>query len=125
MSTSPTKHTETKEPWYKKLQKRWGVNSVTQVVIILIVFALTGTTIARLNGPLAHWVGITDENPTWHRWAFSILVVLPLYQLVLLAYGTLFGQWRFFWNFEKRMMRRLAFWRKRPKTDDIQNHGSE
>jgi len=103
------------EPWYKKLQKRWGLTSVRQVVIVLVVFALTGTTIARLNGPLAGWIGIGEDDPRWLRWGFSLVIILPLYQVVLLVYGFLFGQFRFFWEFEKKMVSRMAFWRSGKK----------
>ena len=99
------------KPWYKKLQDRWGLTSVRQVVVVLIVFALTGTTIARINQPLGEWLGITKESATWLRWGFSIVIILPLYQVVLLVYGFIFGQFKFFWEFEKKMLRRFGLGR--------------
>ena len=104
---------DAKQPWYRKLQHRWGLSSVGQVLVVLLVFALTGTTIAQLHGPFAHWVGITADSPTWLRWGFAILIILPLYQVVLLIYGFLLGQFAFFWNFEKRMLKHMAFWRRK------------
>jgi hypothetical protein len=41
---------------------------------------------------------------------FSILyyiLILPLYNVVLLVYGALFGQFTFFWAFEKRFLNRI------------------
>ena len=41
---------------------------------------------------------------------FSVLyyvLILPVYNLLLLAYGALFGQFSFFWAFEKRFFDRL------------------
>jgi hypothetical protein len=35
------------------------------------------------------------------------LLILPVYNVLLLAYGFLFGQFHFFWEFEKRFMRRI------------------
>jgi hypothetical protein len=37
--------------WFEKLQNRWGVTG-KQVILILIVFALTGSTIAFLKKPV-------------------------------------------------------------------------
>jgi hypothetical protein len=51
-----------------------------------------------------------QDYDIWAKWLFSILVVLPLYQVVLLAYGWLFGQFAFFWNFEKRFFSRIIGW---------------
>lgn len=115
MKSKPEKSSppETRPPWYVRLKHRWGLTSTWQVVIVLIVFALTGTTIARINQPLAHLVGITSDSPMGLRWGFAIVIILPLYQVVLLIYGFIFGQFRFFWEFEKKMVQRMAFWRRR------------
>jgi hypothetical protein len=46
---------------------------------------------------------------------FSVLyyvLILPLYNVVLLIYGALFGQFSFFWAFEKRFFGRLFGKRK-------------
>jgi hypothetical protein len=33
-----------------------------------------------------------------------LLVIFPLYQVLLLVYGALFGQFRFFWKKEKQLL---------------------
>jgi len=41
---------------------------------------------------------------------FTVLyyvLILPVYNLFLLIYGALFGQFKFFWAFEKRFFGRL------------------
>ena len=43
------------------------------------------------------------------RWGIdSILLIFPVYQILLVAFGWLFGQFKFFWNMEKKMLRRLG-----------------
>jgi hypothetical protein len=37
-----------------------------------------------------------------------ILVIFPLYQLLLLCFGWLLGQFSFFWAFEKKMFARMG-----------------
>ncbi|MFW5726702.1 MAG: DUF6787 family protein, partial [bacterium] len=32
----------------------------------------------------------------------------PAYQFLLLGYGALFGQFQFFWNKEKKMLKRIS-----------------
>jgi hypothetical protein len=92
--------------WLRKLQVRWNVGSVMHVVIILIVFALTGTTVARLLGP-ALTIFFGDQPPVWAG-VLYIVLVLPIYNVFLLLFGFVFGQFYFFWNFEKKMFRSIG-----------------
>ncbi len=91
----------------EKLQQRWGLKSITQVVLVLIVFAATGTTVMLLKRPI---VGLFTENGE-QPLLFTILyylLILPVYNVILLAYGFLLGQFDFFWQFEKKMWNRMT-----------------
>jgi len=93
--------------WIEKLKTRWQVTSVFQVIIILLVFALTGFSLLFIKQPLYDLVGIGQETPGWIKTVFFIVALLPVYNAMLLFYGFVFGQFRFFWNFEKRMFGRI------------------
>jgi hypothetical protein len=97
----------------EKLKQRWEVQSGWQVWMILLVFALTGTSVMYLKKFLFGWIGIDDATPLYIRILLSVLVIFPLYQVLLLMYGWLLGQFSFFWKFEKKMLQRL---RLMPKT---------
>ncbi|MDV3307344.1 MAG: prolipoprotein diacylglyceryl transferase [Cyclobacteriaceae bacterium] len=92
--------------WIERLRTRWKLKSAGQVVVVLFVFACTGFTVVFLKGPVLRL--LAGEPP------FSItttilyyVLILPVYNIILLAYGFLFGQFRFFWEFEKRFVKRL------------------
>ncbi|MBD0403667.1 DUF6787 family protein [Flammeovirga sp. EKP202] len=90
------------------LKKRWNVKSGWQVGVILLVFALTGTTFMYTVKPYVYPLfGITSETSTWIRVLAFFFIGLPCYQVLLLIWGTLLGQFKFFWEFEKRMFRRM------------------
>ena len=92
--------------WLERLAARWKV-PVGRVLVILLVFALTGTTVMLLKRPVVAWVaGDQGEQPLLFTIAYYVLI-LPIYNLLLLIYGTVFGQFRFFWGFEKRFFRRI------------------
>lgn len=93
----------------EKLKKRWGIDSNFQIVIIFIVFGLTGSAAAKLAAPLTELIGLTQEstNP-WLYWPIRILLIFPIYQVLLVFFGWLFGQFKFFWTFEKKMLNRLG-----------------
>lgn len=74
--------------------------------MILIVFACTGFTILFLKRPLFEYLFPTGGIPLAASIAYWILI-LPVYNLFLLGYGFVFGQFRFFWEFEKRFFQRI------------------
>jgi hypothetical protein len=90
-----------------KLMQRWKIESASQAVIILVVFACTGFSVMFLKGPITDWV---FTEPDSDKRLFSILYwifILPIYNILLLIYGFIFGQFQFFWEFEKRFFRRI------------------
>ena len=93
------------------LKKRWGIRSNLQLTIIFIVFALTGSASAWLSRPFCLWLGITKEDVGFWFTPVRLLMIFPIYQILLVFIGTLFGQFQFFWAFEKKMLRsmRLGF----------------
>ncbi|MFZ6010201.1 MAG: DUF6787 family protein [Bacteroidota bacterium] len=92
--------------WIEKLKKRWNLTSVWQVVIVLVVFACTGFTVLFIKKPLLQWLAGDQGNSTTATVLYYIFI-LPLYNVILLGYGFLFGQFAFFWQFEKRLMERF------------------
>ena len=84
---------------------RWGVGP-GRVLIILLVFACTGFSVMFLKRPIVAWAAGDGEAPVWFTVLYYVLI-LPFYNVLLLVYGALFGQFRFFWEFEKRFFRRI------------------
>ena len=87
------------------LKQRWGITSNLQLIIIFVVFALTGSASVWLAKPLLHALHLDALNP-WVRIPLRILLIFPIYQVVLVCLGTVFGQRLFFWNFVQKMWMR-------------------
>ena len=84
----------------KKIKERWGITSNFQIVIIFIVFGITGTVSAYISGPLSDII-ISENDLHWSiKLLIRILVLTPIYQVLLLFFGYIFYQYRFFYNFE-------------------------
>ena len=93
----------------EKLKKRWGISSNIQLVLILIVFAINGSFAAWVAKPITNFIGLSQE--TLHPfifWPIRILLIFPIYQLTLPLVGLVFGQFKFFWNFEKKFLSRIG-----------------
>ncbi|NDP26864.1 MAG: diacylglyceryl transferase [Flavobacterium sp.] len=92
----------------EKLKKRWGITSNYQLIIIFIVFAITGTISAWLSKPFCVWLGITKNDLGFWFTPIRLLLIFPIYQVLLVLIGFIFGQFKFFWAFEKRMLRSMG-----------------
>ncbi|MEO1050636.1 MAG: DUF6787 family protein [Bacteroidota bacterium] len=94
-----------KSGWVQKLKERWQLKSAWQVIIILIVFACTGFSVLYLKRPVLAMFA-NGSNGTLVSVIYYILI-LPIYNIILLFYGFIFGQFKFFWEFEKRTFSRI------------------
>jgi hypothetical protein len=93
----------------ENLKKRWGITSNYQFVIIFVVFAINGTLSARISRFAMNYFGINNENTHWiFYYLLLILLVLPLYPFLLMFFGYLFGQSKFFFPFSKRMLKSIG-----------------
>jgi len=95
--------------FWNNLKLRWGISSDIQVVIILLVFTLTGFSTLYVNKLIDTLIGVNAESPFWQRALVFLIIVLPVYNLLLLFWGTLLGQYKFFISFIKKFIRRILF----------------
>ncbi|WP_047245421.1 DUF6787 family protein [Maribacter thermophilus] len=98
----------------EKLKARWGITSNFQLIIIFIVFAITGSSSVYVAKPFLSFIGLEAQNfsDSWWGsilyWTLRIVLIFPFYQILLIMYGWLFGQFKFFWAFEKKMLKRMG-----------------
>lgn len=91
---------------WQRMKDRWGV-STWGVIAILLAFSLAGSTVIRITRPVLDHI-LPPGVPRWLWWTARIVIIVPLYQVILVVYGTLLGQFRFFWEKEKKMARFLV-----------------
>jgi len=94
--------------YFDKLRKRWGLTSLFQVIIVLIVFGLTGMTVVLLRKSLFQWLGFDDQTDWWVKTITYLLFIFPAYQVLILVYGAIFGQFQFFWEKEKKLVQGMG-----------------
>ena len=93
-----------------RLKEKWGITSNFQIIIILLVFSITGSIAVWIAKPLLSLVGLDKEvvSPLVF-WPIRIFIIFPIYQVLIVFIGALFGQFKFFWAFERKMLVRLGF----------------
>ena len=94
---------------FKKLEKKWILTYKWEMIRVFMVFAVTGSSSVFVGKPIIKLLGITKENlsPALY-WVLYIFIGIVFYQILLVVIGWIFGQFDFFWNFEKKMLRRFG-----------------
>ena len=94
----------------KRLKYKFGITSNVQLIIICIVFSITGSLALWIAKPILDLLGANATTMSlWLYIPIRILILFPIYQILIIVIGTLFGEFKFFWKFEKKMLVRLGF----------------
>lgn len=91
----------------ERMKKKYNVGTTFELFIIMAVFSLAGMAIVLVRKPIFHLLGITAQTPFILKFLAWLAVVFPTYQINLLIFGFLLGQFPFFWEREKKFLRFL------------------
>ena len=87
-----------------KLIKIFKVKDFNQLIIIFIVFGITGSLSVVLGKyVLINIFGESFLNNNYY-WFLRLILIFPIYQVLLIIVGALFGQFRYFWEIEKKIL---------------------
>ena len=90
-----------------KLIKIFKVKDFNQLIIIFIVFGITGSLSVILGKyVLINVFGESFLNNDYY-WLLRLILIFPIYQVLLIIVGALFGQFRYFWEIEKKILIRM------------------
>jgi len=90
--------------WFERLKSKWGITSNLALVIIITVFAITGSSSMVVSNYLLNYLQQYLQLNGIALTIVKIIMVTPVYMVLLVAWGTLFGQYRFFSKFAHRML---------------------
>ena len=91
-----------------KLKKIFKATDNSHLFIIFLVFGISGSLSVIISEPIIKLLQINELVDNYILYlTIRILIIFPVYQVVLLFVGTLFGQYRYFLDFEKKMLMRF------------------
>ena len=106
----------------KKLKEKWGISTPFQMIIVFIVFGVTGSVAAKISGPIVSLLQI-DDLPGIIYWPLRLLIIFPVYQVLLVLFGFIFGAivsvltfkkdrfvFNFFFNISMKMSKKMMNW---------------
>jgi len=89
---------------FERLKEKWKVDG-TQLFLILCTFAVTGTLTAWISRSITGWLGFGPETFWLWKLLVRLFVLVFGYQAIILVVSFFFGQFPFFWNYEKKILR--------------------
>ncbi|GAF03912.1 DUF6787 family protein [Saccharicrinis fermentans] len=99
----------------ERLRIRWGLKYKWQIIIILIVFSITGSMAVYVRKVVFDLLGIDADTSLWIKIPMYVITIIPAYQILLLVIGFAFGQFKFFYNFQKKSFGRFIRKKKSPE----------
>ena len=67
-----------------RFKKKWGITSNFQLIIILIVFAVTGSIAVWIAKPILDFIGLNQSTISpWIFWPIRIAIIFPTYQILI------------------------------------------
>lgn len=96
-----------------KLKEKWGISSNRHLALIFLIFSITGSLSVVVKAKLFTLIGITSDTSWFIVVPLYIIAIIPIYYIILIIVGSLFGQFRFFFEFGKKSLGRL-FLRRKP-----------
>lgn len=103
---------------FERLKKKWKVSNL-DLILIICVFGVTGTSTAIISRYITEWVGLTADSPLWQRAALRGGMLIFGYQIIILIVSVPFGQFKFFWNYEKKILQKMGLMKKESKDDAL------
>ena len=92
----------------KKCIKIFSANSLSHLIIIFIVFGITGSLSVALSEPILNYLRLDKiTNYIAFHMLLRILVILVVYQVLLIVIGSIFGQFDYFRKIQKRFLVRI------------------
>ena len=92
----------------QKLINKFNAKSKMHLLIIFIVFGLSGSFSVWISSPILAALDLKDLLDNYPLYIlFRVLIIIPIYQLILIVIATLFGEFEYFWKFEKKFLKRI------------------
>ena len=87
-----------------KLIKIFRVKDIYQLIIIFIVFGITGSLSVVLGKYVLMYIFGESFLSNDYYWLLRLILIFPIYQVLLIIVGALFGQFKYFWEIEKKIL---------------------
>ena len=92
----------------QNLISKFNAKSKVHLFVIFLIFGLSGSLSLWVSSPIMSALELKSifNNDVLYV-IFRVLIIIPIYQLILIIIATLFGEFEYFWKFEKKILKRI------------------
>ena len=92
----------------QKIINKFNAKSKFHLFVIFLVFGLSGSFSVWISSPIMSALELRSIFNNYVLYIFfRVLIIIPIYQLILIIIATLFGEFEYFWRFEKKFLKRI------------------
>jgi len=92
----------------QNLIKKFNAKSKVHLLIIFFVFGLSGSFSLWISSPIISALDLKNILNNYPLYILvRILIIIPIYQLILIVIASIFGEFKYFWKFEKKFLKRI------------------
>src|SRR6478752_1492952 len=102
---------------FEKLRQKWKVN-VFQLVLIICTFAIGGSFTGYAAKKIMNALSIEAD---WLWTVIYILLVTIIWPAMVLIISLPFGQFRFFYNYTRKLGQRIGLIKSESQTSDVKS----
>ena len=85
------------------------IDSFNQFVLVMIVFAITGSLSLIVTVSFFEFLNLNVNSfSPLIFWPLRIVIIFFVYQVLLIIIAIPFGQFQYFWQFEKKILSRFG-----------------
>ena len=97
-----------KENLIQDLINKFNAKSKLHLFVILLIFALSGSLALWVSSPILLALDLENKLNNYPLYILiRVLIIIPVYQLILILIATLFGEFEYFWKFEKKILKSI------------------
>ena len=92
----------------QNLIKKFKAKSKVHLLVIFIIFGLSGSFSLWISSPIMSALDLKNMLNNYPLYIFlRFLIIIPIYQLILIVIASIFGEFNYFWRFEKQFLKRI------------------
>jgi len=92
----------------QNLIKKFNAKSKVHLLVIFFVFGLSGSFSLWISSPIMLALDLKNILNNYALYIFfRILIIIPIYQLILIVIASIFGEFQYFWKFEKKFLKSI------------------
>ena len=90
----------------QNLIKKFNAKSKVHLLVIFFVFGLSGSFSLWISSPVMEALDLKNILNNYPLYLlFRVLIIIPIYQLLLIVIASIFGEFQYFWKFERKFLK--------------------